>query len=132
MSMLTDSMVFFEPFPYSYVTTLISPVTQVVKFLTESPAGGLPLGFLVLSNHTEMTLDAGIEALKALMPEGAFYNRGKEVGPKVILTDDDTGEINSLKRAWPFSVMLNCQWHNQQVKQIIFKSYANKTYLKNS
>ena len=90
-----------------------------MKFLTESPAGGLPLGFLVLSNHTEATLDAGIEDLKVLMPEGAFYGRGTELGPSVILKDDDTGEINSLKKAWPVSVCLLCEWHVMQVKEAI-------------
>ena len=88
---------------------------QVVKFMTASPAGGLPLGFLVLSNHTEETLAEGIKDLKALMPTEAFYNRGVKVGPKVILTDDDSGEINSLKRAWPKATCLLCQWHILQV-----------------
>ena len=87
--------------------------------MTESPCGGLPLGFLVLSNHTEETLDAGIEDLKALMPgPKAFAGRGVEVGPQVILTDDDTGEINSLKKAWPETTFLLCQWHAMQVKLI--------------
>ena len=53
--------------------------------MTESPAGGLPLGFLVLSNHTETTLDAGIEDLKALLPEDAFFGRGVEAGPQVAI-----------------------------------------------
>ena len=51
--------------------------------MTESPAGGLPLGLLVLSNHTEATLSEGIQDLKALMPENAFYGRGK-VGWRMI------------------------------------------------
>ena len=88
----------------------------MVKFLTESPCGGLPLGFLVLSNHTEETLNAGIEDLKKLMPgEQAFAGRGVEIGPEVFLTDDDTGEINSLKKAWPRSTFLLCQWHAMQL-----------------
>ena len=49
----------------------------MIKFLTESPAGGLPLGLLVLSNHTEATLTQGLKDLKALMPENAFAGRGK-------------------------------------------------------
>ena len=40
--------------------------------------------FLVLSNHTEATLDAGIQDLKALMPEDAFFGRGVEAGPQVV------------------------------------------------
>ena len=52
-------------------------MNQVVKFMTESPAGGLPLGLLVLSNHTQSTLTEGLKDLKALMPQDAFAGRGK-------------------------------------------------------
>ena len=71
----------------------------------------------MLSNHTEATLDAGLEDLKALLPDGAFSGRGKDVGPAVIMTDDDTGEINSLAKAWPQSTLLLCQWHIMQVAE---------------
>ena len=90
----------------------------MVKFLTESPAGGLPLGFLVLSNRTEATLDAGLQDLQALMPDQAFGGRGTHVGPQVILTDDDTGEINSLKRAWPRSTFLQMAVCKCRIRQV--------------
>ena len=91
---------------------------QVVKFMTESPGGGLPLGFLVLSNHTENTLHAGIKDLKALMPDQAFAGRGKDLGPRVILTDDDSGEINALGTVWCGTNFLLCQWHVLQVRAL--------------
>ena len=87
-----------------------------MKFLTETPAGGYPSGFLVVSNLTEKTLDEGIKDLKALMPENAFFGRGKHKGPQIIFTDDDTAEINSLKKAWPNAIFLQCQWHILQVR----------------
>ena len=62
---------------------------QLVKLMTESPVGGLPLGFMILSDQTEKTLDAGFEDLKKLLPEKAFYGRGAERGPELIMTDDD-------------------------------------------
>ena len=37
---------------------------------------------------------------------------------KVILTDDDTGEISSLKTAWPQATFLLCQWHALQARYI--------------
>ena len=102
----------------------IHPTYKVVKFLTESPAGGLPLGFLVLSNHSQATLEAGLQDLKALLPDGAFGGRGREVGPKVIMTDDDTGEINALANTWPQATHLLCQWHILQVRQLTKKQMS--------
>ena len=63
---------------------------QLVKLMTESPVGGLPLGFMILSDQTEKTLDAGFEDLKKLIPEKAFYGRGAGRGPELIMTDDDS------------------------------------------
>ena len=61
------------------------------------------------------TLDAGIEDLKVLMPGSkAFAGREVELGPQVILTDDDTGKINSLKKSRPKTTCLLCQWHIMQ------------------
>ena len=49
---------------------------QLLKLMTESPAGGLPLGFIVLSDQKEESLDAGFKSIKKLMPDGAFGGRG--------------------------------------------------------
>ena len=62
---------------------------QLVKLMTESPSGGLPLGFLILSDQKQATLDAGFEQLKKLLPEKAFAGRGAERGPELFMTDDD-------------------------------------------
>ena len=89
---------------------------QLVKFLTESPAGNLPLGFLILSKINSETIYQGIEDMKVLLPDDAFHRRGKDLGPQVIMTDDDNAEINALKRAWPMAIFIQCQWHILQVK----------------
>ena len=68
---------------------------QLVKLMTESPVGGLPLGFMILSDQTEKTLDAGFEDLKKLLPEKAFFGRGANRGPALIMTDDDSVIIMS-------------------------------------
>ena len=68
---------------------------QLLKLMTESPAGGLPLGFIVLSDQKEESLDAGFKAIKNLMPAGAFCGRGAEKGPELIMTDDDPVSILS-------------------------------------
>ena len=121
----------------------MNSIFKVIKFITESPAGGLPLGLLVLSNHTEATLTEGLRDLKALMPDNAFAGRGKvensrnifigmilyyqELGPKIIMTDDDKGEISSLRSAWPESTFLLCQWHLLQV--FLTKSHTSEVDL---
>ena len=43
--------------------------------MTESPEGGLPLGFIVLSDQKEESQDAGFKAIKKLMPDGSFGGR---------------------------------------------------------
>ena len=68
---------------------------QLVKLMTESPVGGLPLGFIILSDQTEKTLDAGFEDLKKLLPDKAFFGRGAQRGPELIMTDDDSVIIMS-------------------------------------
>ena len=62
---------------------------QLIKLMTESPSGGLPLGFLILSDQKQETLKAGFAELKQLLPEKAFAGRGVETGPELFMTDDD-------------------------------------------
>ena len=66
---------------------------QLLKLMTESPVGGVPLGFIILSEQTENALSEGLEDIKKLFPDGAFAGRGVEEGPEVIMTDDDSVSI---------------------------------------
>ena len=68
---------------------------QLLKLMTESPVGGVPLGFIILSEQTENALSEGLEDIKKLFPDGAFAGRGIEEGPEVIMTDDDSVSIIS-------------------------------------
>ena len=47
------------------------------------------LGFLILSDQKQETLEEGFEELKKLLPEKAFAGRGAERGPELFMTDDD-------------------------------------------
>ena len=51
------------------------------------------MGYMILSDQTEKTIDAGFEDLKKLLPKKAFYDRGPERGPELIMTDDDPVSI---------------------------------------
>ena len=40
--------------------------------MTESPVGGLPLGFIILSEQTESSLTEGFVEIKKNFPQGTF------------------------------------------------------------
>ena len=66
---------------------------QLLKLMTESPVGGLPLGFLILSEQTTKALSVGLDEIKKLLPDEAFAGRGVQTGPEIIMTDDDSVSI---------------------------------------
>ena len=86
---------------------------QLFKLMCASPAGGLPLGFMVLSGKDEELIAEGLEELKKLLPKKAFFKRG-EKGPTLVMTDDDDATINAIQKVWPDAQCLLCTWHNVQ------------------
>jgi hypothetical protein len=93
--------------------TLDQADSQLLKLMCASPAGGLPLGFLILSGKDENLIAEGLEELKLLLPTNAFHKRGEQ-GPKLFMTDDDEALRNALKKVWPNAKTLLCTWHNLQ------------------
>ena len=83
--------------------------SKLIKFMTCSPAGGLPLGFVVTGSESEKVLVFAFEKFKQLLPNYAFYN--KKTGPTLFMTDDAPAEINALRRVWPDAMLLLCTWH---------------------
>ena len=84
--------------------------SKLTKFMTCSPAGGLPLGFVVTSSESEKVLTTAFKALKLLLPNDAFYNR-QSAGPVLFMTDDANAEVNALRHVWPEATFLLCVWH---------------------
>ena len=74
--------------------------TKLFHFVIPSPIGGLPGGNLITTREDENTIKFGLNLLKEVLPNDAFYGRGKEVGSELIITDDSTPERNALKSAW--------------------------------
>ncbi len=62
--------------------------TKLVRFVTCSAAGGIPLGYILVSHENEDTLWAAFQAFHALLPECAFRSRGPDLVPVSFLTDD--------------------------------------------
>ena len=85
--------------------------SKLIKFMTCSPAGGLPLGFLITSSENETTLTEAFTLFKDVLPDYAFCKRGQHKGPVLFMTDDADAEINALKKVWPESKFLLCVWH---------------------
>ena len=79
-----------------------------------SPVGGLLLGTIITTPGDETTINKGLELYKSLLRENSFYGRGKDLGPKLVITDDDEAERNALKGTWPETILLLCIFHHLQ------------------
>ena len=79
---------------------------QLLKLMTESPVGGLPLGFIILSEQTEKALSEGLDEIKKLLPNEAFAGRSVETGPEIIMTDDDKENLKHLCKEYCGDVLL--------------------------
>ena len=84
--------------------------SRVFLLLTHSPVGGLPLGLFVTTSECEAAVKCGLNLLKDVLPEGAFFGRGEE-GPNVVMTDDCTAERSAIHEVWPLCTLLLCIFH---------------------
>ena len=71
----------------------------------------MPLGIILSSDEREQTLAKGLDMLKSILPEKAFFGRGSSTGPMVIMTDDSATERAALHQAWPSTTLLLCTFH---------------------
>lgn len=76
-----------------------------------SPIGALPLADIIITREDAKTIKYAFDLLKTILPEKAFYGRGFNLGPKVIMTDDCAAERVALSETWPCSVLLLCIFH---------------------
>ncbi|CAG8695424.1 3558_t:CDS:2, partial [Scutellospora calospora] len=75
--------------------------TSISLLYTSCMVGALPLGIFLTSDEAEVTIENAINLLKTILPANAFYGRGPEIGPKVIITDYSNAERNALQICWP-------------------------------
>ena len=81
---------------------------------TGSAAGAIPLGVFVVSDESSSTISAGLNLLKSVMPSGAFYGQGSELGPECILIDEQAAQCEALRQVWPGMRQLLCLFHYLQ------------------
>ncbi|CAG8751785.1 24364_t:CDS:2, partial [Gigaspora margarita] len=55
----------------------------------------------VTSDKLELTLKKGMNLLKTLLSQYAFFGHEPNIGPMTFLTDDSASERNTLKYCWP-------------------------------
>ena len=68
-----------------------------------SPAGGLPLAVFITSNETEEMLKMALALVQKCLPENAFFGKGKDKGPDLLLTDHNKEERAALQHICQFT-----------------------------
>ena len=68
---------------------------------SSTSAGAVPLGAVMTSSEDADTLTAAFMALRDILPDQAFFDRGPRLGPLTFLTDDCSSERKALKATWP-------------------------------
>ncbi|XP_071509543.1 uncharacterized protein [Diadema antillarum] len=82
----------------------------VISFMVPSSAGGVPLGFLVLSSMDQVFITQGLELFKMLIPEEAFGGRGRD-GPTYFLTDEEHFKGDIVQATFPNSIVHISPYH---------------------
>ena len=85
--------------------------TKLFHLICPSAVGGLPLGNIITSKEDEETICAALTPFKSILPKDAFFGRGPNAGPKIIMTDDSDAERNAVKKLWPTVELLLCTFH---------------------
>lgn len=84
--------------------------SRVFLLLTHSAIGGLPLGVMITSSESQSVITAGLQLLKSILPEDAFFRRG-DLGPQVAMTDDCQALRQALSESYPHTHPILCVFH---------------------
>ena len=85
--------------------------TAVFIVSCSTSASAIPLRAVMTSSEDAETLSSAFTALVDVLPDYAFFGRGRTVGPLMILTDDSASERKALKITWPETVLHLCVFH---------------------
>jgi hypothetical protein len=79
---------------------------HVITFLlTATPAGAVPVGFIITDSASQVSYTAGFRLLQSILPTPSF---GGTNYPHVFITDDSDAERNAINTCWPESVLRLC------------------------
>jgi len=72
-----------------------------IYLIFTSRCGGLPLGAFITTSKAETFLTHILQRYRDILPEGAFGGNGKDVGPALVMTDDEVGARNAFSKVRP-------------------------------
>ena len=78
---------------------------------TLSVAGALPLDIVITSDEKTETLISAFQMLKHVLLDGAFFHRGRETGPQMIMTDNCSELRDALAATWGDCKLFLCVFH---------------------
>lgn len=84
---------------------------RVFLLLTHSCAGGLPLGILVTTSESADTITEALQLYNTLLDGSAFFGRGPQSGPNIVVTDDSLAERQALSLVYPHAQLFLCIFH---------------------
>ena len=62
---------------------------------------GLPLAVGITPSESTEALSCLFNLVKTVLPDGSFFGRGAELGPRFFMTDDSAAEQAALRTMWP-------------------------------
>lgn len=72
--------------------------SQVYFLYTNSKCGGLPLGALLTTSKSQPFIAALLSKYRRILPDGAFAGKGRDLGPRVFMMDDETALHGALSQ----------------------------------
>ena len=90
--------------------------SKLFHLVCPTPIGALPLAEIITTREDTDTVMFALQVLQSVLPDRAFYGRGRTLGPQVFMTDDSDAERNALSAVWPNSVLLLCIFHVLQAQ----------------
>ena len=90
--------------------------TKLFHLICPSVIGGLPVASILSTREDEETIVFALNLLKTVLPIGAFFGRGKEIGPQLFMTDDCDALKNALTNVWSRAELLLCSFHVLQAQ----------------
>jgi len=83
---------------------------KIFIIYTNSCAGGLPVGVIILTSESMSVISDGLELWKKLFSPSSLSGRSFK-GPKVYMSDDSAAERGALCNVFPESKFLLCIFH---------------------
>lgn len=83
---------------------------KVFFIYTNSCAGGMLVGSLIVTSEATSIIVKGLELWKKMLSPESLGKRG-QIGPRIFMTDDSLAERNALREVFPQTTLLLCIFH---------------------